>query len=263
MTNVKATLKVMPTKEDVAAAFTIDQLAQATGMTTRNIRAHQARGLLPPPVVQGRTGYYSPEHVARLRLITQMQADGFNLKTIARVLRSVPEGMAGELFDFERALRTAWNDESPEIYTSAELAARFNADPAQTSTGGERAQRLGLITALADGRFEVRSPALLRAGEELARLGVPIPSLVAVQEELLRHAEGVAKAFVRLFLETIWKPFDEAGQPEERWPEVRAALDAMIPIAHDALAASFRVTMSHEVEAALAKVLKTQAKRAR
>ena len=37
----------------------------------------------------------------------------------------------------------------------------------------------------------------------------------------------------------------------------------MVPVAHEALAASFRVTMSTEVEAALEKVLKKQAKRAR
>ena len=40
--------------------LTIDQLAQRTGMTVRNIRAHQSRGLLPPPAVRARTGYYGP-----------------------------------------------------------------------------------------------------------------------------------------------------------------------------------------------------------
>ena len=74
--------------------YTIDELAQATGMTTRNIRAHQSRGLLPPPVVRGRTGYYGDEHAARLRLILRMQADGFNLGAIRRVLDSVPSGTA-------------------------------------------------------------------------------------------------------------------------------------------------------------------------
>ena len=42
--------------------LTIDELARETGMTVRNIRAHQSRGLLPPPVVRARTGYYGPEH---------------------------------------------------------------------------------------------------------------------------------------------------------------------------------------------------------
>src|ERR687885_631192 len=51
--------------------MTIDQLAQAAGMTVRNVRAHQSRGLLPPPRLTGRTGYYGPEHLALTRAITE------------------------------------------------------------------------------------------------------------------------------------------------------------------------------------------------
>src|SRR5215467_7763282 len=80
--------------EGTDAEYTIDQLAQVTGMTVRNIRAHQSRGLLPPPLVRGRTGYYGPEHVARLRMILDMQADGFNLNAIQRLLASTPPGTA-------------------------------------------------------------------------------------------------------------------------------------------------------------------------
>ncbi len=66
--------------------MTIDRLARKTGMTARNIRAHQSRGLLPPPEVRGRVGYYGPDHVARLELIKEMQADGFNLEAISKLL---------------------------------------------------------------------------------------------------------------------------------------------------------------------------------
>ena len=65
-----------------AAELTIDELARETGMTVRNIRAHPSRGLLPPPEVRARTGYYGPEHVARLRLIQELQANGYNLAAI-------------------------------------------------------------------------------------------------------------------------------------------------------------------------------------
>ena len=68
--------------------MTIGELAQRTGMTIRNIRAHQTRGLLPPPEVQGRTGYYNEEHVARIELTREMQAEGLNLEAIRRVLES-------------------------------------------------------------------------------------------------------------------------------------------------------------------------------
>ncbi|MBS1894176.1 MAG: MerR family transcriptional regulator, partial [Actinobacteria bacterium] len=83
--------------------MTIGELAQRTGMTIRNIRAHQTRGLLPPPEVQGRTGYYNEEHVARIELTREMQAEGLNLEAIRRVLESTG-GSSKEMVDFARAV---------------------------------------------------------------------------------------------------------------------------------------------------------------
>src|SRR3954451_8895162 len=73
------------------ASMTIDELARRTGMTVRNIRAHQSRGLVPPPEVRGRTGYYGDEHLKRVELIQELQADGFNLESIRKLL----EGAGG------------------------------------------------------------------------------------------------------------------------------------------------------------------------
>src|SRR5690242_21839225 len=72
------------------ADLTIDELAQRTGMTVRNIRAHQSRGLLPPPEVRGRTGYYGSQHLARIELIQELQAQGFNLEAIRRLVEAAP-----------------------------------------------------------------------------------------------------------------------------------------------------------------------------
>ena len=107
--------------------MTIGELAERTGMTVRNIRAHQTRGLLPPPVVRGRTGYYNEEHVARIELTREMQADGLNLEAIRRVLES-SDGSAAEIFDFARAVRAPFEDETPEIYDAGELAATWGAE---------------------------------------------------------------------------------------------------------------------------------------
>jgi DNA-binding transcriptional MerR regulator len=70
----------------VSADLTIEQLAAESGMTVRNIRAHQARGLIAPPAVRMRVGYYGPEHLAALQLIRELQLDGFNLAAIKRLL---------------------------------------------------------------------------------------------------------------------------------------------------------------------------------
>ena len=66
--------------------LTIDQLAAEVDMTVRNIRAHQARGLLPPPTIKGRIGYYGPLHRRRLQQIRAMQEEGLNLAAIAKVV---------------------------------------------------------------------------------------------------------------------------------------------------------------------------------
>src|SRR3982750_2375040 len=101
--------------------LTIDELAQRTGMTVRNLRAHQSRGLLPPPDVRGRTGYYGPEHEARVELIKELQADGFNLDAIRRLLEQAG-GSTEDVLRFTRTARAAFEDEEPEVSTIADLA---------------------------------------------------------------------------------------------------------------------------------------------
>ena len=66
--------------------LTIGELAAAAGMTVRNVRNHAARGLLPPPDLVARTGYYGESHLERLKLIRVMQAEGFNLEAIRCLL---------------------------------------------------------------------------------------------------------------------------------------------------------------------------------
>ena len=73
----------------LAHDLTIEQLAAEVGMSVRNIRNHHSRGLLPPPEVRARVGYYNSEHVARLQLILDLQADGFNLAAIERLLERI------------------------------------------------------------------------------------------------------------------------------------------------------------------------------
>ncbi|MBB5850662.1 MerR family transcriptional regulator [Amycolatopsis umgeniensis] len=68
------------------AGYTIEDLSTIVGMSARNIRAHQTRGLLPPPARHGRSAYYGPVHLRRLRRITMLQKQGFNLVSIAAML---------------------------------------------------------------------------------------------------------------------------------------------------------------------------------
>ena len=44
-------------------------LAERAAMTVRNVRAYSTRGLIEPPRLEGRTGYYGESHLQRLILI--------------------------------------------------------------------------------------------------------------------------------------------------------------------------------------------------
>ncbi len=228
--------------------LTIEQLARETGMTVRNIRAHQSRRLLPAPAIRGRTGFYGREHVARLQLIAEMQGDGFNLKAIERLLAGSGSATAEELLGFRRALTTPFEQESSELIDAEDLVARFGGEVDQRALA--TAIKLGLLVPLGEDRYEVPSPTLLRAGEELVRLGVPREAMLRVLEQIDRHSEGVADAFVKLFLEQIWKPFEQAGRPEDRLPEVRLVIERLRPLASEALLAVFQRRMTRAVEQA-------------
>jgi DNA-binding transcriptional MerR regulator len=228
--------------------MTIGELARRTGMTIRNIRAHQTRGLLPPPEVHGRTGYYNQDHVARIELTREMQAEGLNLEAIRRVLES-SEGSSREMVDFARAVRAPFEDETPEIFSAEELAAAWNIDKFDPKLL-RRVEELGVLRQLPDGKVEVISPRLQRAGSALIELGVSPQAAVETAAVLRRHSEGVARTFVELFVKEVWEPFDRAGRPEEDWPKVREALDRLRPLASDALVAMFQMTMGESTEKA-------------
>jgi DNA-binding transcriptional MerR regulator len=70
----------------------IDELARCSGVTARTIRAHQTAGLLPPPLVRGRTAYYGEEHAQRLTTITRLQARGWSRAAIREALDAWGEG---------------------------------------------------------------------------------------------------------------------------------------------------------------------------
>jgi DNA-binding transcriptional MerR regulator len=188
----------------VPAELTIEQLASASGMSVRNIRAHQARGLLAAPEVRRRVGYYGPDHVAQLKLITDLQADGFNLAGIKRLLQDT-QATTERLSRFRQALAATPGAETPVTQTLA---------------------------------------------ERVVARGVSLDGALEVLEQIERHCDAVSAAFVRLFMEQVWQPFEQAGMPEARWAEMDASIKALRPLAGDALQAILELRMDVQIDAA-------------
>ncbi|MEJ7790133.1 MAG: MerR family transcriptional regulator [Thermoleophilaceae bacterium] len=233
-----------------SATLTIDELAREAGMTVRNVRAHQSRGLLPPAEIRVRTGYYSRDHVSRLRTIQELQAEGFNLKAIERLVEA-SNGSGDAPFEFRRALLTSFTEEEPELATTEELEQRLGG-PFDPKTQ-KKAEKLGLIRHLGGDRYEIPSPTLMAAGEELVALGIPVTHALAVGEQINRHSRAISRAFVKLFVEDVLD--SEAERTPEEWARLADALERLSPLATDAVRAGFQQTMSAAVEDQVGKML--------
>jgi DNA-binding transcriptional MerR regulator len=70
----------------MGASMTLAELAEATGLPPRTIRFYIARGLLKGPSTAGRAATYSPDHLARLERIKELQAQGRVLSEIVGLL---------------------------------------------------------------------------------------------------------------------------------------------------------------------------------
>ncbi|WP_163569762.1 MerR family transcriptional regulator [Fodinicola feengrottensis] len=201
--------------------LTIDELAHQTGTKTSTLRLYQSKGLLDPPEVRGRVGYYSSAHVERLQAIGSLQRRGYSLAAIK------------ELFDGHR--RGAHLDELLGIAQgrpAAELdPARFLAlfpdgeiDPAVIT----RAVDLGLMEVAPDGS-SVRAPSptfLEEVGLTLAEHGVPPAVALDEFEALTADVSRIADRYVALFARYV------AG---DRPAELTAAVTRFRALAGDAV----------------------------
>lgn len=231
---------------DQGTGMTIDELARRAGCTTRNVRNYQTSRLLPPPAIIGRVAHYGEDHLARLRLIATLQAQGFSLAGIGQLTRAWEEGQSlADVLGFERALTEPWSDEQAEYMSPEDLLAAFP-EAANDPAISLRSLELGLIVLEGD-RIRVPHPRLLAMGAELAAAGIP---LTVVQDQLVAlraDMDRVARRFVELFEEHVWRPFVAAGLPPQRLPEVTDSLRRLRPLATRAVEAVLVQAMDHHV----------------
>lgn len=67
--------------------LTFPQLADLLEIPERTLRLYRTKGLVDPPELRGRVGYYGDEHVRQLRIVKALIARGFPLATISGLIR--------------------------------------------------------------------------------------------------------------------------------------------------------------------------------
>jgi DNA-binding transcriptional MerR regulator len=238
------------------ADLTIDELARETGMTVRNIRSYQTRGLLPGPQMRGRVAYYGAEHIERLALIQELQADGLSLQLVERLVAERADA-TGRLVALRRGVLLSLQTDVPETLTRETLVERFGDYDGAVI---ERALALGTIVEQPDGRFLVPRPAVLGIGEEVMGQGVSVQHALDVVEVTQRACEAAAQAFVGMVMKDVWVPFDAAGRPEEQWPEIAETIERLRPLGSELMMAMLPPLIAAEVERAFGAAIRAQAK---
>jgi DNA-binding transcriptional MerR regulator len=208
--------------------LTIDQLAERSGITVRNIRFYSGRGLLPPPRLRGRTGLYGADHLARLELVSELSALGFTLAAIENHLERLPPAAgAGELA-LLRALLTPWVPEQIEELDHPELERR-----AGRSLGPDdldALEGLGAIKRLDDGRIRLHGPSTLGGGLAVLDSGLPAEMWKRAHRVIEQHTTALAEDLMTLFQDEVLQPYRDRGHPADERRRLAEALTQLKPI---------------------------------
>ena len=249
-----------PTATASETELTIDELAARVGMTVRNVRAYASRGLIPPPRLVGRTGYYSRDHVHRLLLIRELLDRGYTLSAVEAAIRSHGPGVAGHALDLLRMLdspigvREQQEEMSRETLTAL---AGIDSDDALV----DRIVDLGLAEHLDGDRLRLVQPSVVRAGAQAIALGLDPDTVIDLLPILSDHLGAVAHEFVERVRQQIWRPFAESGMPDEEWGRVMAAIETLVPVAGQAVMTVFQRELATAIRDALGEELDRLASR--
>jgi DNA-binding transcriptional MerR regulator len=184
----------------------VEELASRSGATVDTVRYYQAKGLLPAPRRQGRVALYDEGHLARIERIRALQARGFTLATIARIV-------SGELDAADEALvgalaRESLHDEAA-LLTLDDLAQRTGIpEPLLQAIAKE-----GLLVPNRVGEAEgytVDDVAVARAGLTLLEQGIPLTDLLALARAHHEATVAVARQAVDLFDKYVREPLRHA-----------------------------------------------------
>lgn len=200
--------------------MTLEELTTRVGITVRNVRFYTSKGLVPPPLRRGRSGYYTADHVARLELVQELQAHGFTLAAIEGHLARLPADATPEDVALHRTLLAPWMPESPVVVTRAELERRAARPLSEEDLGTLEA--LGIVhPGPGGGSGELRvALSQLGVGLGLLDLGFPREAALAAGEVYAAHGRAIAEELYALFRDRVWPHYRGDADAADRLREV-------------------------------------------
>jgi DNA-binding transcriptional MerR regulator len=227
----------------MGAEYRLDDLAREAGVASTTVRLYRTKGLLPPPRMAGRTGWYDESHLARLRLIARLQEEGHSLAGISRLLDTWQQGRGlAAVVGVEEQLDAMFHARAA-VFSPSDLAARF---PSGTLTAElvQRAHELGLLTFTSDGKIRLADVRFVETGSALVDLGIP-PGVVLDEWEALSAAtDEIAERFIALFEQHVLPEGWRDDLDEARTRELAATLLRLKHTAAQVLAAGLDASIA-------------------
>ncbi|MCX4091097.1 MerR family transcriptional regulator [Nocardia sp. alder85J] len=193
--------------------LTIAELAEQAGMTVRTLRDYHERGLLPPAKMKGRTGFYSAEHLDRVRIVTRLLDRGITLNGVRSLLEAWDRGE--DLADI-LGVSAATTPPPPQALSAtatvpaAELAERFRGVP----DGLAAAVAAGLYEPVDENTYRPGDPALIELFDQLVADGLPIDRALDEIEMLRTDCDHIARQFTDLFVRTALRSYRRSARSE-------------------------------------------------
>ena len=183
----------------MGSEYRLDEIARRADVASTTVRLYQTKGLLPPPRLEGRTGWYDDSHLSRLRLIARLQSEGYSLAGIANLLEQWERGRSLDaVIGVEAELDALLGEVHAIVLDPLELLGRFP-DGSMTPDLMLRAAALGLVQPTEEGKIRVADRRFLETGAALAHLGIPADVILDEWEALVVHTDDIASRFIGLF----------------------------------------------------------------
>ena len=225
-----------------AGLLSLDALCSRVQMSVRNVRFYTTKGLVPPPIRRGRSGYYTRDHVARLELVQELQSHGFTLSAIEKYLAGIPADATPEDLALVRTMLAPWDVERPIEMTRSELSTRAGRDLSDDEL--RTLQALGVVfpleRAARDGEHWQVAVSQLSVGLGLLDLGFPVEAAQASAEIFARHGRQISRELYDTFRTMVWPVYREQGYTPET---VQQVVEKIKPLSIASLVSAYEAAM--------------------
>jgi len=218
--------------------LTLDEFTERVGLSVRTVRFYTSRGLIPPPIRRGRSGYYTDLHVARIELVLELQSHGFTLSAIERYVDGIPDDATYEDIALARTMLAPWQSDLP---------VEMDRDQLETRAGRElSAEDIATLQAL--GVLRIRGTTYLVASNQLAigvrllELGFPREVAARAAAIYAEHGEQMAKELFDV-IRGLLVPVYGAGESEH----FREVMERLKPLSVGGLVTAYEAAVARAV----------------